>query len=245
MSMTANDIYTIAGVRDTVRAGLLRRRRRGDLRGDGCLGPFTIALASSDDLYIADYWNDRVREVIRITYKISTFAGNGTGIAAAGDGGPATGGELIQPEPAKRSTRWAMCTSRTRATTGSRKSPPHTHTQYGISMTGGDVYTVAGNYERRVRGHRRRRPGRRRPLLDDPTAIMPGHSGDLFIADEGNNRVQEVAAASGTQWGQSMTAGIFTRSPGRGGYCGTTGDGGAGHPPRCCTAPGPGPGSRR
>ena len=36
-------------------------------------------------------------------------------------------------------------------------------------------------------------------------------AGNLYIADTGNNRVQEVAAATGTQWGQAMTAGdIYT-----------------------------------
>ena len=36
-------------------------------------------------------------------------------------------------------------------------------------------------------------------------------SGNLYIADGANNRTQEIAVASGTQWGQSMTAGdIYT-----------------------------------
>ncbi len=31
-------------------------------------------------------------------------------------------------------------------------------------------------------------------------------AGNLYIADQNNNRVQEVAAVGGTQWGQSMTS---------------------------------------
>ena len=53
-------------------------------------------------------------------------------------------------------------------------------------------------------------------------------SGDLYIADTANNRVQEVAAATGTQWGQSMTANdIYTVAGSSSGTSGYTGDGGA------------------
>ena len=222
-SMTANDIYTIAG----------SATGAGGFSGDGgaatsaeLLGPFTIALDSSDDLYIADYWNDRVREVSASTYKISTFAGNGTGIAAAGDGGPATGGELIQPTGEAVDALGDVYI----ADSGNNRIQEiaaTTHTQYGISMTGGDVYTVAGNYNG-ASGDTGDGGPVGASLLDDPTAIILDNSGDLFIADEGNNRVQEVAAASGTQWGQSMTSGdIYTIAGSATGSYGTTGDGGA------------------
>ena len=36
-------------------------------------------------------------------------------------------------------------------------------------------------------------------------------SGDIYVADGSNNRVQEIAATTHSQWGQSMTAGdIYT-----------------------------------
>jgi YD repeat-containing protein len=222
-SMTANDIYTIAG----------SATGSGGFSGDGgaatsaeLLGPFTIALDSSDDLYIADYWNDRVREVSSSTYKISTFAGNGTGIAAAGDGGPATGGELIQPTGEAVDALGDVYI----ADSGNNRIQEiaaTTHTQYGIAMTGGDVYTVAGNYNG-ASGDTGDGGPVGASLLDDPTAITLDSAADLYIADEGNNRVQEVAAASGTQWGQSMTAGdIYTIAGSATGSYGTTGDGGA------------------
>jgi RHS repeat-associated protein len=222
-SMTANDIYTIAG----------SATGSGGFSGDGAaatsallLGPFTIALDSSDDLYIADYWNDRVREVSASTYKISTFAGNGTGIAAAGDGGPATGGELIQPTGEAVDAVGDVYI----ADSGNNRIQEiaaTTHTQYGISMTGGDVYTVAGNYNG-ASGDTGDGGAVGGSLLDDPTAIILDNTSDLYIADEGNNRVQEVAATSGTQWGQSMTGGdIYTIAGSATGAYGTTGDGGA------------------
>jgi len=37
-------------------------------------------------------------------------------------------------------------------------------------------------------------------LLHSPNAVTLDSSGDLYIADGANNRVQEVAAATGAQW---------------------------------------------
>ena len=54
-----------------------------------------------------------------------------------------------------------------------------------------------------------------------------GSCGDLYIADSGYNRIQEVAATTKTQWGQSMTADyVYTvagSSAGTGGFSGTGG----------------------
>jgi hypothetical protein len=44
-------------------------------------------------------------------------------------------------------------------------------------------------------------------LLDAPYQVATDAAGDLYIADANNNRVREVAAGNGTQWGPSMTAG--------------------------------------
>lgn len=42
--------------------------------------------------------------------------------------------------------------------------------------------------------------------LNEPTE-MSVDSANVYIADAGNNRIQEVAGTSGNQHGQSMTAG--------------------------------------
>ena len=63
--------------------------------------------------------------------------------------------------------------------------------------------------------------------LDDPWGITIDAAGDLYIADTGNNRIQEVPAAAGTQWGQSMTAGyMYTIAGAQYGTEGYSGDGG-------------------
>jgi hypothetical protein len=45
--------------------------------------------------------------------------------------------------------------------------------------------------------------------LDDPTTVTVDSSGDLYIADADNNRVVEVPAATGNQWGIPMSAGYI------------------------------------
>jgi hypothetical protein len=60
-------------------------------------------------------------------------------------------------------------------------------------------------------------------LLNYPIGIAFDASGDLYIGDYGNNRVQEVAATTGTQWGQSKAANdVYTVA---GSSTGTSGDG--------------------
>ena len=47
--------------------------------------------------------------------------------------------------------------------------------------------------------------------LNSPSGVAVDASGDLLIADTGNERVRVVAATTGTFYGQAMTAGdIYT-----------------------------------
>ena len=71
--------------------------------GDG--GPATsaqfnntisVALDSADNLYIADFYNNRIRKVTKATGVVTTIAG--TGVAGfAGDGGPAVNAQINNP----------------------------------------------------------------------------------------------------------------------------------------------------
>ena len=64
-------------------------------------------------------------------------------------------------------------------------------------------------------------------LLSGPQGLVLDGSGNLYIADSANHRVQEVAAASGTQWGQSMTANdMYTVAGSASGSSGNSGVGG-------------------
>jgi RHS repeat-associated protein len=85
-------------------------------------------------------------------------------------------------------------------------------TQWGQQMTAGDIYTIAGS-PTQASGY----SGDGGPAdgpeaaLSAPQQIALDSAGDLYIADTLNGRIREVAAANGTQWSQSMTAGyIYT-----------------------------------
>src|SRR5208282_6273424 len=72
----------------------------GGFSGDGGLataasldGPSGVALDANGNLYIADFGNNRVREVNLASGVIATVAGNGTQ-GFSGDGGLATAAEL-------------------------------------------------------------------------------------------------------------------------------------------------------
>ena len=101
-------------------------------------------------------------------------------------------------------------------------------------MTAGDMYTVTGAPAEH-RQHRRRRPGRLGEVR------LPGRHrarrapGDLYISDDYDNVVREIAAATGTQWGQAMTAGrhLHDRGHAAAGSGGSSGDGGPATVARC------------
>ncbi len=100
-----------------------------------------------------------------------------------------------------------------------------THSQWGMSMTAGDTYTIAGTG---TAGHAGDGGAATSAQLSCPSRLALDAAGDLYIADYANNRVQEVAAATGTQWGTSMTANdIYTIAGSSSGTSGHTGDGGA------------------
>ena len=62
-----------------------------------------------------------------------------------------------------------------------------------------------------------------------PIGVALDSAGDLYIADTNNNRIQEVAATTHTQWGQSMTdrRHLHDRRSSSSGTSGDSGDGGA------------------
>jgi trimeric autotransporter adhesin len=151
---------------------------------------------------------------------IYTVAGNGSG-TYSGDGGPATSaGVDAQGVAVDGSGNLVIADTidgRVRVVAAS------TGTFYGQAMTAGDIYTVAGGGTSGL--------GDGGPAtsaeLSDPEGVAVDGAGNLIIADTLANRVQVVAASTGTFYGEAMTAGDIYTVAGNG-TAGYSGDGGPG-----------------
>ena len=224
-AMTAGDIYTVAGDhRGFSGDGGWARAARLD-------GPSQVAVDGSGNLLIADAGNRRIRVVAAAAgtfYRqrmrarhIYTVAGTGTGF----DGSPATAarpparnsaspqgvavdgsGNLVVADTNNNRIRVAA------ATTG---------TFYGVAMTAGNIYTVAGNGVGRYAGDGG--PGTSAELNSPDQAAVDG-AGNLLIADTTNDAVRVVAGRTGTFYGRAMTAGDIYTVAGTG-QMGYNGDG--------------------
>ena len=214
-AMTAGDIYTVAGSTTlgapaadrlpAVPGGAATKAAFGPALGD-------VRLDSSGNLLIADTSKNNVR-VVPVTSgtfygqamkagNVYTVASNGTS-GFSGDGGPATSAELndvsdVNVDPAGNLVIADAGNDRVRvvATTSG--------TFYGRAMTAGDIYTVAGTGTSGFSGDGG--PATAAGLAFPGHVTDDGH-GNLVITDGGNDRVRVVAAASGTFYGQAMTAG--------------------------------------
>jgi hypothetical protein len=151
---------------------------------------------------------------------IYTVAGNGHP-GFSGDGGPATQAALDAPKDVAVDHRGDLViadqdNNRVRvvaATSG---------TFYGIHMTIHHIYTVAGTG---TQGYSGDGGPATQAALRLPTAVIVDGQGNLVIADQGNNRVRVVAAATGTFYGIHMAADHIYTVVGNG-HPGFSGDGG-------------------
>ncbi|HEY2441806.1 MAG TPA: hypothetical protein VGI31_01590 [Streptosporangiaceae bacterium] len=219
--MTKGDIYTIAG---GGHAGL----------GDG--GPATsaqlnlpegVTVDSSGNVLIADMHNFRIRVVAVSTgtfYGVSMTAGDiytiaGTGQHGfSGDGGPASSAELNLPRGVTVDNSGNVLIADMR-NNRIRVVAQSTGTFYGVPMTAGDIYTIAGGGHAGLGDHGPATSA----TLDFPENTALDGAGNLLIADSRHQRVRVVAASSGTFYSQNMTAGDIYTIAGDGapaiGYC--------------------------
>ena len=160
--------------------------------------PAAVAADASGNLFIADYGNNRVRKV-GTNGMITTVAGNGTG-GYSGDRGAATNAELYLP------TGVAVDAS------GNLFIADYGNNRVRKVGTNGMITAVAGNG---TGGYSGDRGAATNSELKGPWGVAVDASGNLFIADGGNNRVREVG-----------TNGMITTVAGNGSG-GYSGDGGA------------------
>ena len=153
--------------------------------GDGGLAtsaqlntPWGLSVDSSENLFIADSDNNRIRRRDAVTQVITTVAGNDTQ-GFSGDGGPATSAELHLP------TGVALDSSENLfiADWGNNRIRR-------VDAVTQVISTVAGNGSQGFSGDGG--PATSAALSDFSGVAVDG-SGDLFIADFANNRIRKVA----------------------------------------------------
>ena len=225
VSMARGDIYTVAG---TGTSGF---------SGDGGAAPlaqlstpYGVAFDNHDNLVVADTWNGRVRVAAATSgtfYGMGMTAGDiytvaGTdSLASSGDGGPATAAEIFYPAGVAVDSAGNVVIADTRFPR-IRVKAVSTGTFYGLAMTAGDIYTVAGSGD----GYAGDGGPAAAAMFKSPSGVAVDHHGNLLIADAGNDRVRAVAGSSGTFYGIAMTAGDVYTVAGAG-TPGYSGDGGA------------------
>ncbi len=152
---------------------------------------------------------------------IYTVAGDGTA-GFTGDGGPAVVAGLASPNAVALDRHGNLLITDS-TDNRIRVVPNKTGTYYGQKMTVGDIYTVAGDGSDSSSGDSGPATG---AGLPDPLAVVVDRAGNLVIdSDFEGSRIRVVAAATGTFYGQQMTAGDIYTVAGTGSQ-GFSGDGG-------------------
>ncbi|HEY2576088.1 MAG TPA: hypothetical protein VGI74_07245 [Streptosporangiaceae bacterium] len=211
--MTTGDIYTVAGDGASGVAG-----DGGPATQARLYDPMSVAVDAAGNLAIPSFSNGRLRVVAVHTgtfygqkmtagdiYKV---AGNGPYFLTypySGDGRAATTAQLDGPDAvvADKAGNVLVADYNNERIRVVAKS---TGTLYGVPVTAGDIYTVAGGGKSQASGI----PATKAELLQ-PTGIAVDNAGNLLIGDRGHYLLRAVAASSGTFYGQAMTAGnIYT-----------------------------------
>jgi hypothetical protein len=139
--------------------------------------PSGLALDHDGNLYIADQYNQRIRKVAVGTGVITTVAGNGTA-GFGGDGGLATAAQLSYPYGVNVDAAGNIYIADT-----------HNHRVRAVDATTGNIATIAGNG---TPGYNGDGPATSAELFY-PSGVAVDGSGNVYIADQFNERVRKVA----------------------------------------------------
>ena len=155
--------------------------------------PYSVALGSSGNLYIADSLNNRVRAVANAgAGNISTVAGNGV-FSYSGDGSSATSAQFYSPRSVAADASGNFYIADT-ANNVVRKVAAN-----------GTVSTIAGNGTAGFGGDNGSATGAQ---LNAPQGVAVDASGNVYIADTANARVRKVSGGNITTVAGSGTPGF-------------------------------------
>jgi sugar lactone lactonase YvrE len=191
--LNGQKIYTIAGNGGTGFSG-----DGGQATAAEFNLPRGVAIDGLGNLYVADLENDRVRKV-STTGIITTIAGNGT-FGYSGDGGAATAAEIKYPEGIAADD------------SGNVYIADYENNRIRKVNTAGIISTIAGNGTGGFSGDGGAATAAE---LGAPDGVTVDSLGNIYIADEANNRIRKVS-----------TTGIISTIAGNG-TGSYSGDGGA------------------
>lgn len=140
--------------------------------------PAAVAVDSAGNFYIADTWNNRIREVTTAGI-ISTVAGNGV-FGGSGDGGAATSAELFEPTGVAVDTRGNIYIA-------------DTWNNRIREVTAGTISTVAGGGTSGIGDGGLATNAQ----LNFPYGVAVDANGNIYIADEYNFMVRQVIRNTG------------------------------------------------
>ena len=164
-------------------------------------GPGGLVVDAAGNIYIGDFGNNRIRKVNASTGIISTLAGNGTQ-GYSGDGGAATSAELNGP-----------CGLALDSAANVYVADYGNNRVRKVTVSTGIISTVAGNG---TAGYAGDGGAATSAELNQLVGVAIDTSGNIYVADYGNNRIRKVTVSTGVI---STVAGNGT--------AGYSGDGGA------------------
>ena len=143
-----------------------------------------ISVGSSDNVYVADGGNNRIRKIARFTGIVTTIAGTGDS-GYSGDDGPATNAALSNPSGVAVyvTSSYPILLSVFIADTGNnciRK----------VDMSNSVIVTIAGTGASGFSGDYG--PATNAKLSSPSGVAVDSKTGDLYIADNGNMRIRRV-----------------------------------------------------
>ena len=144
--------------------------------------PTGVAIDAGGNIYIADYYNQRIRKVDALTGVITTIAGNGS-VGFGGDGGPAVSANI-----------WLPTGVAVDAGNNVYIADWANHRIRKVDALTGVITTIAGNG---VAGFSGDGSLAISAELNQPYGISLDAGRNLYIADYVNNRIRKVAAGTG------------------------------------------------
>jgi trimeric autotransporter adhesin len=141
--------------------------------------PAGVSVDVFGNLFIADTFDSKIREVVAATSYIQTVAGNGTA-GYSGDGGPATSGVLYDPYGVSVDSLGNIFIADTSNSVVRE-----------VVAVSGNIQTIAGNGTEGYTGDGG--PGTSAELAH-PLGVAADASGNVFVADTENSRIRELSS---------------------------------------------------